>query len=203
MKEFWNERYSDKTYAYGEEPNQYFKSELDQLEPGKILLPADGEGRNSVYASVNDWEVDACDMSEMAKTKALRLADKYKVDISYRVGDFGILDYASNYFDAIGLIFAHFPPNMKSEYHQMIDSYLKPNGYIIFEAFSKNHLNYNLRNPKVGGPKNLEMLFSIEEIKQDFKHYDFLYLAEEEVTLTEGAYHIGKASVVRFVGKKK
>jgi hypothetical protein len=48
MKEFWNERYANEEYAYGEEPNEFFKQELARLQPGRILLPADGEGRNGV-----------------------------------------------------------------------------------------------------------------------------------------------------------
>ena len=51
MKQFWNQRYSDKAYAYGTEPNAFFKSQLDQRPPGRILLPAEGEGRNAVYAA--------------------------------------------------------------------------------------------------------------------------------------------------------
>jgi hypothetical protein len=36
---------------YGTTPNEFFKQQLDLLEPGNILLPADGEGRNAVYAA--------------------------------------------------------------------------------------------------------------------------------------------------------
>ncbi|MDA0985112.1 MAG: hypothetical protein O3C56_04825 [Bacteroidetes bacterium] len=51
MKDFWNERYASTEYVYGKEPNQYFKQILCSLSPGKILLPAEGEGRNAVYAA--------------------------------------------------------------------------------------------------------------------------------------------------------
>ena len=37
---FWNERYASEAYAYGILPNSFFKKQLDQLKPGKILLPA-------------------------------------------------------------------------------------------------------------------------------------------------------------------
>ena len=45
MKEFWDTRYAAEEYVYGTEPNEYFKSFIDRLEPGSILLPAEGEGR--------------------------------------------------------------------------------------------------------------------------------------------------------------
>jgi hypothetical protein len=80
---------------------------------------------------------------------------------------------------------------------------LRKGGRIIFEAFSKSHINYLAKNEKVGGPKDLESLFSEDEIRADFDNYDFLELKETEVNLNEGLFHNGKGSVIRFVGRKK
>jgi hypothetical protein len=80
---------------------------------------------------------------------------------------------------------------------------LRKNGIVIFEAFSKKHLEYNTKNPNIGGPKDIGTLFSIEEVKSDFAHYEILELTEEEIELHEGIYHNGKGSVIRFVGQKK
>jgi len=74
---------------------------------------------------------------------------------------------------------------------------------VIFEAFSKKHLDYLARNEKVGGPKDIDSLFSIEEIKADFSEYEIIELAETEIFLHEGLYHNGYGSVIRFAGKKK
>jgi len=54
----------------------------------------------------------------------------------------------------------------------------------------------------VGGPKDLDTLFSIEEIKPDFSDYEIIELSETEVELNEGKFHIGLGSVIRFVGRK-
>lgn len=59
MKEFWNDRYSRNDFAYGEEPNEYFKEQLAKINPGRILLPADGEGRNGVFAAKKGWQVES------------------------------------------------------------------------------------------------------------------------------------------------
>ncbi|RLD31929.1 MAG: SAM-dependent methyltransferase, partial [Bacteroidetes bacterium] len=56
MSKFWDERYAPERYYYGKEPNAFFKSCIDNGKPGKILLPGDGEGRNSVYAARMGWE---------------------------------------------------------------------------------------------------------------------------------------------------
>ncbi|HHG86631.1 MAG TPA: class I SAM-dependent methyltransferase [Bacteroidetes bacterium] len=203
MKAFWNNRYRDEEFAYGEAPNVFFKQELDQLTGGSILLPADGEGRNGIYAAVNNWEVSSCDLSLEGKNKALQSAKKQGVSLKYEVGDFGQLKYEPASFDAIALIFAHFPADKKSDYHRLLCNYLKVGGHIIFEAFGKNHLAYNAANPKVGGPKSLEMLFSTEELKNDFCDFEIIKLEEVETNLSEGLFHKGKGSVVRFVGRKK
>ena len=50
-KEFWDERYNEENFAYGHEPNVLLKKILDKLPAGKILFPAEGEGRNAVYAA--------------------------------------------------------------------------------------------------------------------------------------------------------
>lgn len=72
--ERWNERYSTDEFAYGEEPNAYFKEQLDKLNAGAILFPAEGEGRNAVFAATRGWRVAAFDISTEGKKKALRLA---------------------------------------------------------------------------------------------------------------------------------
>jgi SAM-dependent methyltransferase len=202
MKEFWNDRYAAKEFAYGKKPNVFLKQELDKLEKGKIFLPADGEGRNSVYAAKNGWEAYACDLSVEGKKKTEKLAFGNGVQVDYAVGDFGALAYEDHFFDAIALIFAHFPSEKKKDYHQLVDQYLRIGGTIIFEAFGKNHLKYNSEDPKVGGPRDLGMLYSVEELKSDFPNYDIIVLEEMETDLNEGQFHVGRGSVVRFVARK-
>lgn len=202
MKGFWDERYSKHEFAYGETPNDYLKEQIARLPIGSILFPAEGEGRNAVYASTLGWTVSAFDISNEGKNKAMKLAKKNNVTIDYKVGELETLDYTSEQFDAIALIYAHFPANVKSQYHKTFDKYLRKGGTVIFEAFSKKHIEYNSKNEKIGGPQDINMLFSIDELKSDFDNYEIVELKEMEIELSEGLYHNGQGSVVRFVGKK-
>jgi 2-polyprenyl-3-methyl-5-hydroxy-6-metoxy-1,4-benzoquinol methylase len=199
----WNDRYSKEEYAYGEQPNDYLQQQLQKLEPGAILFPAEGEGRNAVFAAKRGWNVSAFDISTEGRNKALRLAEINKVTLDYQVGELQSLKYSIGQFDAVALIYAHFPADIKSLYHKTVSTYLRAGGMIIFEAFSKRHLDYIAKNEKVGGPKEVEMLFSIEEIKSDFINYEVIELIETEVELNEGLFHNGKGSVIRFVGRKR
>ena len=199
----WNDRYSKEEFAYGEAPNNYLKEQLTKIPVGTILFPAEGEGRNAVFAAKLGWKVSAFDISNEGKSKAIRLAEKNNVTIDYKVGDLETLEFEVEKFDAIALIYAHFPANIKSLYHKTFDKYLKRNGLVIFESFSKKHIDYVTANEKVGGPKDVESLFSIEEIKSDFPNYEFIELVEKVIELNEGLYHNGTGSVIRFLGRKK
>ena len=91
----------------------------------------------------------------------------------------------------------------KAYYYSKFNSFLKKGGYVILEVFSKKHIDYVGRDERVGGPRDLDTLVSIEEIKTYFPDYQIIVLEEKEITLKEGLYHIGKGSVIRFVGRKK
>ena len=202
MKEMWNERYAQKTFAYGEEPNVFLKEQLIEIKPGKALFPAEGEGRNAVYTATLGWKVNAFDLSKEGKQKAIKLASEKNTELNYDVGEFQELNYDNESFDLIALIYAHFPANKKSEYHKELIKKLKKGGIIIFEAFSKSNLEYVAKNPNIGGPKDIDMLFSTEEIKSDFEYFEIVLLEEKLVELSEGLYHNGIGSVIRFVGRK-
>lgn len=200
--ERWNHRYSAKEYAYGIEPNNFLKEELQKLKPGSILFGAEGEGRNAVYAAKQGWQVFAFDISNEGKNKALQLAEKEHVSISYQVGQLPHLQFEPEQFDAIALVYAHFPPAIKSAYHHLLSKFLKKGGTLIFEAFGKNHLEYLLKDERIGGPADIESLFSTNELTSDFENYQIITLEETEIELSEGLYHNGKGSVTRFVGRK-
>lgn len=196
MKEFWNNRYAQEISSYGLLPNRFFKQELDKLTPGSILLAAEGEGRNAVYAASKNWEVEAFDFSESVQHKALRLAETQGVPITYDVID--AREFISDrQFDLLALIYAHFPSEIRKGVHRQLLGFVKPGGLVVFEAFSKEQLGKDS-----GGPKNHEMLFPLDEIRSEFENLDFKLLEEVQIQLNEGVYHNGKASVIRFVGKR-
>lgn len=204
MKEMWDKRYSSEEYVYGEEPNQFVKDVLNDLAlDGTILFPAEGEGRNAVYAAKMGLSVLAFDISIQAKLKALKLAENNNVNIQYEVGTLSELNLKPSSFDAAVFVSAHMPQTMRANFHQEIAKLIKPGGYIILEGFSKSNFEIRIKNPSVGGPDKEAMLFSEEEIKSDFPAFEIIKLEEAEVELQEGSLHNGLAKVIRFIGKRK
>jgi hypothetical protein len=201
-KTFWDMRYSQQVYAYGTEPNEFFKSQLQLLIPNNILLPAEGEGRNAVYAARCGWTVHAFDQSIEGKKKALALAAHHNVPITYDIADALSIQLPEHYYDVIGLLYAHFPSQLRKQIHARFLSSLRTNGIILFEAFSTQQMEYQQQFGS-GGPQQKEMLFTIEETKKNFPGCDFILLEEKETVLTEGEFHNGKASVIRCVARKR
>ncbi len=198
----WNERYAKEEYAYGEAPNEFLKEQLLRLTPGRILFPAEGEGRNAVYAATLGWTVEAFDISAEGKKKAERLADKNSVVIDYRIGTLDQMNFKENGFDAIALIYAHFPAGLRADLHKRLTTLLRPGGTLILEGFSKNHGEYQKKNSGIGGPPDPAMRFDKDEIENDFKDMEILLSEQCEAELNEGFGHRGTGSVIRFVARK-
>ncbi len=187
---------------YGDQPNIYFAEKLAELTPGKALFPAEGEGRNAVYAAIQGFEVEAFDQSEEGKKKAMQLAEINSVKINYTTVSADTIGYKKESFDLLVMVFAHFPEILRLGFAQMVSSLVKKGGGIILEGFSKEHSKFQDENPNAGGPKHWEMLYDLEELKTDFSDFDFQEAYISETILSEGAYHKGKASVVRFLVQK-
>ncbi len=197
MRELWESRYAEEEYAYGVKPNEFFKQEIDKLEPGKLLMPGDGEGRNSIYAAGNGWEVDAIDWSAEAEKKAAQLARKNNVLVNFIVDDLRTFTVEREIYDAAALIYVHMGGKDREYLHREVVKGLRPGGILILEAFEKEQLG----KPS-GGPKDPELLYSLEEVVEEFIDLDMKQLSRETIELDEGKHHIGKATVVRFVGQK-
>lgn len=134
MKDFWNERFAQKEFIYGTAPNDFFRQEIDRLEPGSLLLPAEGEGRNAVYAAQKGWQVFAFDYAEAARQKALQLAARQAVPIQYVVASYEEIELPAASFDALALIYAH-TDGWQSIYPRLFRA-LRPGGTLIVELFA-------------------------------------------------------------------
>lgn len=200
MKEFWNNRFgaSRTEYVYGTAPNVFIAHELQQLQPGELLLPAEGEGRNAVFAARLGWKVTAFDISEAGREKAMLLARELGVEnaITYHIDDFDSFTAADGSFDAIGLSYAHISSSNRRRIHRKLAAMLRPGGKVILEAFSKQQLGRDS-----GGPKDERMLYDEGDVRVDFESLKEISVARQEVELEEGEHHRGAASVIRLTGR--
>lgn len=197
MKEFWNERFAEKGYVYGTMPNEWLRQQLEVLPAGRLLLPAEGEGRNAVYAAERGWTVTGIDYSTSGRDKATALAAQRGVSIDYQIGDVLKYPYPVSTYDAAALIYSHFPQPDRLKAWPGIIAAVKPGGWLIIEVFRKEQLGLSS-----GGPKTLDLLYSKAEILSEFSGIDWHILDDAEVILDEGPYHKGEAKVLRGLGRR-
>ena len=196
MKELWDARFSSEEYVYGTAPNAFFAECLPKLKAGKIFLPAEGEGRNAVYAAGLHWEVVAMDFSKEGKEKALKLAQNHNVKIDYSVGD--VLENPwCGPFDSIASFFLHLPKMQRKILHHKMIEELKPAGYIILEVFDVE--NIGMSNM---GPKQAELLYTINELHEDFASLNILHCEKSKRKLSEGIFHDEEGITLRFLARK-
>jgi len=196
MQQFWDQRYAENETVYGNEPNKFFRLFIDQHKPGTLLLPAEGEGRNAVYAASRGWQVDAFDFSQVAKEKTLDFARGERVVINYELKN--IADFkAGKQYDAVGLIFVHLPEVLRKKFHQEVYNSIKPGGFMVLEAFAKEQAQL-----ESGGPRDATLLYDAPSLCNDFPFLHMISCEQKEIFLEEGDYHKGKASVLRMIGQR-
>ncbi len=199
MSNFWDQRYQQYDRVYGEKPNDFFKETLDRVQTNgkRLLLVAEGEGRNAIYAARKGWEVYAFDASEVAKNKALDWAKREQIPLTYETQSYEALTLPPQQFDVAGMIYAHMPTNIRHRVHEKIIDSLLPGGLILLEVFEKEQLGASS-----GGPKILDMLYDIKSIEREFIGMEMLELSKEKIILDEGSFHQGEATVIRMIAKK-
>lgn len=197
MQDFWNQRFGSDQYAFGIKPNRFFKEQLDKLLPGQLLLPGEGEGRNAVYAAKKGWVVTAVDFSVKAQIKANNLAAEHNVSINYILDTLEKSVIPEDKYDVAAFIYVHLEAERLEKVIPKVLKALKKGGIFIFECFSEKQLGRTS-----GGPKTIDRLYTVPQIKNLLTDMKIKYLQEEEISLKEGEYRTGRAMVIRAVAKR-
>jgi Tellurite resistance protein TehB. len=194
----WDERYSGDTFVYGTEPNDFLVEQTHLIPQGAVLCLAEGEGRNAVYLAKKGYEVHAIDLSKVGREKALSLAEQTGTQIRYDVGDLAHLEIGQGNWSGIVSIFAHTPSELRHSVHQKVVSGLKPGGVFILEAFSPDQLH----SSGLGGPKDPDMLMSLQALRQELAGLDLVIAREVVRCVDEGEFHRGESCVIQIVAIK-
>ncbi len=199
--QFWNEKYAEETFVYGTNPNVWLEENLPTLTKGSILFPAEGEGRNAVYAAKSGWEVTAFDFSKEGKKKAMLLAQQNQVDLDYHIASADEVNFERT-FNSICFSFSHFPAAIKIGAYQHLEQFLEKGGTVILELFAKEQAQYQ-EISNSGGPRDMAMLWSKEEVLQALPNIEWQSLEVVVYHLNEGPGHQGEGAVIRGIGVKK
>jgi hypothetical protein len=199
--QFWDQRYSEPGFAFGENPNVFLVSQAAHYHKGqRALVPGDGEGRNGVFLAQCGLFVTTVDASRIGVHKAKFVAAERGVSLDAHCADLETWPWPQAQYDLVVSIFLHFQPDQRRRMHARMLQALKPGGLVVLEAYSPRQLLHRA-NGSVGGPHDVAMLYEPGDLLVDFQGADILMLEEVEVDLEEGLRHRGRSSLVRLVAR--
>ena len=200
--EFWDKRYREPGFAFGEAPNAWLAAQRSSFNVGqRALVPGDGDGRNGVWLAELGLSVTTIDASSIGVHKANLLAAERGVTLDARTADLTTWAWPEREFDVIAAIYLHFPSSIRRQMHRAMLQALKPGGLLILEGYSLRQLVYRAAG-SVGGPALADMLFEPMDIARDFAGLRYEHIDEERVILDEGTRHRGPSSVIRLRGRR-
>jgi 2-polyprenyl-3-methyl-5-hydroxy-6-metoxy-1,4-benzoquinol methylase len=194
----WDDEYDTEQYIYGKQANDFLKSHYQQLPKGKILMLAEGEGRNAVFLAKLGYQVTAVDISEVGLEKARKLASENSVQIETICANLANFDLGLQQWDGIVSIFCHLPASLRQSLYHRVERALKPQGVMLIEGYTPEQLNFNS-----GGPPVAEMMVSESILTAELPHLHFSLLQELQREVIEGVKHSGLAAVVQAIAHAK
>lgn len=198
MKGFWDERYAQPGFAYGEAPNDFLVEVAERLPAGgRILCLAEGEGRNAVFLARRGHAVTAVDQSAVGLSKASELAARHGVSIETHVVDLADFDFGSGW-DAIVSVWCHLPPALRARVHAAVVAALAPGGLFVIEAYTPDQIPLG-----TGGPRDPDLMMSADILRAELPGLQWEVLEERRREIHEGPFHDGLSAVVVGLGVKR
>ncbi|WP_432460726.1 class I SAM-dependent methyltransferase [Agarivorans sp. QJM3NY_25] len=194
----WDQIYDTEEYVYGKLPNDFLKSHYDAIPKGKVLLLAEGEGRNAVFLAKLGYSVTAVDISSVAIKKLERLAKENNVVIETICADLATFDLGESKWDGIVSIYCHLPPTLRQNLYRKIELAIKPSGVFLLEGYRPEQLAY-----KTGGPPVASMMISKETLIKELPNFSFNHLEALDRVVNEGINHHGIGAVIQAIGSLK
>ena len=198
QQNFWNEKFLRDGYLYGKEPNKFIVSCSSNFKKAdRFLCIGEGEGRNAVYFAKKGYEVAAIDASDVGLKKLEEFAKQEGVFVKTRCIDLNEWIPKKKY-GTIVASFLHMYKDDRKALFEKLESCLKSGGFFVGEFFSVNQLKYNS-----GGPKDIDLLYTMNDFTDNFPNCIKHKVDELEVILNEGKGHQGEARVIRVILQKR
>jgi hypothetical protein len=143
--------------------------------------------------------VTTIDLSKVRCEKAQELAARYDIPMTVICADLTEWQWPERAYDAVVSIFLHLSRAIRSGIHRKMVNALGDDGLIMIEAFDPDHYPLRQADPSVGGPADLDMLYTPDMLTTDFVPLKGIELTQMKTDLDEGQYHQGHSSVVRGI----
>ena len=158
QREDWDARYAWVEDVW-DEANCFLVAEVAELEPGRALDLACGQGHNATWLATRGWDVTGVDFSEVAVAKAVARAERDALSATFVCAD--LLDYGPDVsaYDLVLLLYLHVPASTRRHVLARAASAMSPGGVFILVG----HDVANMADG-VGGPSDAALLYTPEQI---------------------------------------
>lgn len=193
---FWNARYAEPGWAYGQGPNAFVEAQAGRFPDGtRVLELGAGEGRNAAFLARSGCRVTAVDTSSQGLAKLARLpggeaVETVEADVTAWTPE--------GEWDGAVTTFLHLPKSARPRLYRLLRQAVRPGGVVVAEWYRPAHRARGLH----GGPPSAEMMVTAEELAAHFPEAGVVVLDEVDVELAEGRYHRGPSAVVRLVWER-
>jgi SAM-dependent methyltransferase len=161
--EAWDERYRVTEMLWSAGPNIWVERRLADVEPGRGLDLASGEGRNAIWLAQRGWDMTAVDFSGVAIERGRSLSE----DVEFIEADVltwepedrdpNLSTETSRGFDLVLMAYLQWEAEPLSDVVRRATTWVDPGG----ELFMVGHDISNL-DEGVGGPQVAEILWDLD-----------------------------------------
>ena len=158
-REDWDARYASVENLWAVKPNRFLVGEAAQLEPGRALDLACGEGQNAIWLASLGWDVVGVDYSEVAIAKARARAERDGVGAEFVCAD--LVGYAADpqAFDLVLVLYLHILADQRRRVLERAAAAVAPGGTFVFVGHDLTNMTDG-----VGGPTDPQILCTPAEI---------------------------------------
>jgi len=158
-REDWDARYAGVTNLWSAKPNRFLVAETQDLEPGRALDLACGEGQNAIWLATLGWDVVGVDFSEVAIEKARERAERDGVEAEFVCADLVAYEPGEQAFDLVIVLYLHIPSGQRGSVHAKASAAVAPGGTFLLLGHDHANLDHG-----VGGPSDPDILYRAELI---------------------------------------
>jgi SAM-dependent methyltransferase len=198
--DFWDERYRSTDYFYGTEPHSWLTLQAPKLwsQGDRLLVVADGEGRNGVWLAEQGFRVESFDASPVAVAKARALAEARGVTLVQDVASADEFHGSEEGYDGVVGVFIQFAgPDLRARLFGSMIRALRPGGILLLVGYTPAQLALG-----TGGPSNPEQLYTEALLQTAFADLEIELLETVEESIEEGVGHRGPSALIRLIARK-
>ncbi|WP_249009322.1 bifunctional 2-polyprenyl-6-hydroxyphenol methylase/3-demethylubiquinol 3-O-methyltransferase UbiG [Conexibacter sp. DBS9H8] len=160
--EQWDRRYAGSELVWTAQPNRFLVSEVSDLQPGRALDLACGEGRNTVWLAEQGWRARGVDFSSVAIEKARELAAAREVEADWEVADLSAYRPPAGAFDLVVVFYLQVPAAQRTPILAAAAAAVADGGTLLVVAHDLTNLDNGY-----GGPQDPTVLYRAEDVIAD------------------------------------